>query len=61
MRDPGRDLLQVVGDQDHRWHRRICGQCSQTTQQPLTCPEVQARGRLVHQDQFGVPHQGASQ
>ena len=61
MGHPGRDLLQVVGDQHQRRDGQVGGQVGQMGQQPLPGPEVEPGHGFVHQQQFGVGHQGPGQ
>ena len=47
----------MVGHQRQRRGVRVLGQRGQVPYQLLTAPQVQARGRLVEQQQLGVGHQ----
>src|ERR1700722_8578164 len=53
-----RDLFHVVGDQHHHRRLGVAGELGEAAQQVLTAAQVQARGRLVEQQQLGVGHHG---
>src|SRR5580693_2009546 len=53
-----RNLFHVVGDQHHHRRLGVVGELGQAAQQVLAAAQVQARGRLVQQQQLGVGHQG---
>ena len=54
---PGRQLLDVVGDQHRRGRVRVGGEPGEPAQQVLAAAEVHAGGRLVEQQQLRVGHQ----
>ena len=60
MRDSGRNLLHVVGDEDRGWCVVILGELAQGVDQRLAPGKVQARSRLVQQQQLRIGHQGPS-
>ena len=53
-----RDLFHVVRDQHHHRRLGVVGELGQAAQKVLAAAQVQARGRLVEQQQLGVGHQG---
>ena len=55
--EPGRDLLDVVGDQHQGRRVRVHRQVGQARHQVLAATQVQARGRLVEQQHLRVGHQ----
>ena len=59
VREAGRDLLDVVGDQDDRRGPVGSGEPREIAQQRLPGAEVEAGGRLVEQQQVGIGHQRA--
>ena len=56
---PGRELLDVVGDQHRRRRVGVGGEPGQAAQEVLAAAEVHAGGGLVEQQQLGVGHQRA--
>ena len=57
VRDAGRDLLDVVGDQHHGRRVRVGGQRGQPADQLLPPGQVEPGRRLVEQQQLRVGHQ----
>src|SRR5919106_3535350 len=57
--ETGRDLLDVVGDEDRRGRGRIGGNRAQGAHECFTPTEVQPGRRFVQQQELGVSHQGA--
>ena len=60
MRDSGRNLLHVVGDEDRGWCVVILSELAQGVDQRLAAGKVQAGGRLVEEQQLRIGHQGPS-
>ena len=56
VREAGRDLLDVVGDQHQRRRVGIGGEVRQPRHQFLATAEIQAGRGFVEQQQFGVGH-----
>ena len=59
VREPLRDLLDVMRDHDDRRRRGRRGVSAEEPEELLACAEVEARGRLVEEQQFGVGHDRA--
>jgi len=59
VREPGRDLLDVVGDEHQRRRVRVGGERPEPGDQLLAPGEVQPGRRLVEQHQLRVGHQRA--
>ena len=59
VREPGRDLLDVVGDQDDGGRVVSHGEIGQSGCQGLASAEVEPGGGLVEEQQGGVGHQRA--
>ncbi len=57
MTETGRDLLHVVGHQNHGGRVRVGGKLTQSRHQFLTPTQVQTSGRFVEEQQLGVGHQ----
>src|SRR5690606_9867839 len=53
------DLLDVVGDEDDDGRAAVGGELPEGGHELLAAPEVQARGRLVEEEQLGVGHEGS--
>ena len=53
----GRDLLDVVGDEDQRRRLHVGGELAEAAHEVLAASEVEAGGRLVEQHELRVGHE----
>ena len=59
MRESGRHLFEVVGDEHERWSGRVAGPGGQVGDELLAAADVEARVRFVEQDDARFVHQRA--
>jgi hypothetical protein len=60
MREAGWDLFEVVGDEHDRRPARVAGPRREVGDEFFAAADVEARGRIVEQDDAGLVNQRAS-